>query len=1128
MSSSSRPVFHVQPAAPGFLAHYAFVGAYAALFAVYRVWMSKLKGFNKTQPHLFDAPADKNLSASAVLRHGPLTFQRAYRRTFCGEVLFALLVCYVLVLPQVSLLLSIVAFYQPTLSISLWWANTVWDLGFCTEKQIISDIVNNVEKETVKNCTQQLQPTDQSFHFNNMGMVMIVFWLLGLAGMRLFTSTFGRRVRTWFYQEVQVPTGPTSPTRKWTSSEHLPSSTSSTGSAGGGATGFSAGTTSSTGAPAKKSTSSSLGSRPVEKKEPSRNPEFVVFEEFWVAPRERGDFFLTGQETCSSDSSEDNHNLSDLCDARGAALYAQLREHKNVRWAVTETRAVQRGGDGELFLECKGSKFVVQGCAQEEKDEEAGKGAEKKDAGKAVAPRFVKLAPSLANTTLASQLYSRAPHTEEFSLQQHRRLGENKISVETDTYVECLKAELCDFLSLLQVHGLWSAVLFTNYMLAIIQVAFFLLFGFLNAYAAWRAQQELSEAVASKGGLLVERHFKLESATSSAINNKLEEETFAKLVPASKLVPGDVITVEEGCVPCDCVLLSGAVVLNESNLTGEAMPIQKFPIERSDARPLHYKTHGKRSLLYAGSTVVQKSRRKNTAMVVSIGASTWKGRMIAELLTHDVPDFELTNSMQVLMVINMGISLLFCALFSIFANESFATMFVGNFFEALILFARLTSPFVLVGWKVLQRRAAMRLRATKKIRTFRFSRLAMAGKVEVMCLDKTGTLTEESLHLHGVRRCNFLTNTPTIEEEESFVFSETRLLDLAMATCHTVCKMNGKCLGNKVECELVEKCGMQNFERDEVANVVRYKSGFDGKSANNEEDSSTSSVYTTVREFEFCQHLQLQSVVVECGRGRGGPASSEQRRHESFGDRRRYLFTKGSPEQVAKRCAVLPQNLAQEVEREAGNYVIAFGYKELPFLSATEKGSESDKSDIDGVQREDLEVDLQFLGLAIFRNELKPCSAGAIRDLQDGGIQCVIVTGDNVLNGLHVAKKCRIVPHHSNIRVGSVNSKNGQFRWDDFHPSKSEEASEASSDEAAEAEKEAAEAENEKSMNEEPLLAPGRARTQSASGHFDAKNADHEYYGLTQAAYDYLWLHRRPFLHEIFPRVRRRMLWVRH
>jgi P-type E1-E2 ATPase len=51
---------------------------------------------------------------------------------------------------------------------------------------------------------------------------------------------------------------------------------------------------------------------------------------------------------------------------------------------------------------------------------------------------------------------------------------------------------------------------------------------------------------------------------------------YQKEVDNSEIVPGDVISLSSNCkVPADCILIEGSVLINESSLTGESLPIQK-------------------------------------------------------------------------------------------------------------------------------------------------------------------------------------------------------------------------------------------------------------------------------------------------------------------------------------------------------------------------------------------------------------------------------------------------------------------------------------------------------------------------------------------------------------------------
>jgi len=72
-----------------------------------------------------------------------------------------------------------------------------------------------------------------------------------------------------------------------------------------------------------------------------------------------------------------------------------------------------------------------------------------------------------------------------------------------------------------------------------------------------------------------------------------------QVVSSTDLVPRDVLKPRPGIVPVDCVLSSGGAVTNESMLTGEPMPVQKFPIEVSSAE-LDSRKH-KKHMLFAGA-----------------------------------------------------------------------------------------------------------------------------------------------------------------------------------------------------------------------------------------------------------------------------------------------------------------------------------------------------------------------------------------------------------------------------------------------------------------------------------------------------------------------------------------------
>src|SRR6516225_9380597 len=58
------------------------------------------------------------------------------------------------------------------------------------------------------------------------------------------------------------------------------------------------------------------------------------------------------------------------------------------------------------------------------------------------------------------------------------------------------------------------------------------------------------------------------------------------------------------------------------------------------------------------------------------------------------------------------------------------------------------------------------------------------------------------------------------------------------------------------------------------------------------------------------------------------------------------------------------------------------------------------------MKRHEVESDLEFVGFIIFENKLKPTTASVLKELLDSNIGAVMVTGDNILTAISVAREC--------------------------------------------------------------------------------------------------------------------------
>ena len=72
------------------------------------------------------------------------------------------------------------------------------------------------------------------------------------------------------------------------------------------------------------------------------------------------------------------------------------------------------------------------------------------------------------------------------------------------------------------------------------------------------------------------------------------------------------------------------------------------------------------------------------------------------------------------------------------------------------------------------------------------------------------------------------------------------------------------------------------------------------------------------------------------------------------------------------------------------------------------------------VSREDLEQQHEFLGFLIMSNQLKPDTAESIEILAEAGIRNVMITGDNALTAINVARTCGIFKQDSKVYLSVV------------------------------------------------------------------------------------------------------------
>ncbi|XP_034038436.1 probable cation-transporting ATPase 13A3 [Thalassophryne amazonica] len=278
----------------------------------------------------------------------------------------------------------------------------------------------------------------------------------------------------------------------------------------------------------------------------------------------------------------------------------------------------------------------------------------------------------------------------------------------------------------------------------------------------------------------------------------------------------------------------------------------------------------------------------------------------------------------------------------------------------------------------------------------------------------TGTLTEDGLDLWGIQRTDngsllllYSFCPPEAEvDKESLVNSA---ITACMATCHSLTRIEGELSGDPLDLKMFSATGwmLEEATEEETAlhnpvmpTVVRPPKQLICETNQN----ITLTEHKTfeigiVHQFPFSSALQRMSVVVR-----------------RLGKKHMDAYLKGAPEVVASLCKqhTVPHNFAAilEVYTRQGFRVIALAHRQLESNFSWHK--------VQSLSRNVIEANMEFLGLIIMQNKIKVETAGVLNDLRRANIRTVMVTGDNMLTAITVARDCGMVRPHDKVIIADA------------------------------------------------------------------------------------------------------------
>ena len=212
-------------------------------------------------------------------------------------------------------------------------------------------------------------------------------------------------------------------------------------------------------------------------------------------------------------------------------------------------------------------------------------------------------------------------------------------------------------------------------------------------------------------------------------------------VPAHDVVPGDVVMVDTGdLIPGDCRLLEARdLLVDEAPLTGESFPVEKMPDPLPPESPLVRRNN----CLFQGTHVV---RGTATAVVVHTGSATEFGHIAQELeQRRPATRFErgLSQFGRLLLRVMIVLVVLIFA-----ANVLLARPLLDSFLFSVALAVGLT-PQLLPAIVSVSLSLGARQMARVKVIVKRLSAIEDFGGMNLLCTDKTGTLTQGTVRLAG-------------------------------------------------------------------------------------------------------------------------------------------------------------------------------------------------------------------------------------------------------------------------------------------------------------------------------------------------------------------------------------------
>lgn len=477
---------------------------------------------------------------------------------------------------------------------------------------------------------------------------------------------------------------------------------------------------------------------------------------------------------------------------------------------------------------------------------------------------------------------------------------------------------------------------------------------------------------------------------------KVVRRNFTIQIPASGVVPGDLIMLEEGDrVPADIRLTTMfEVAVDNSVLTGESEPQRRFVEALPNISEGDISDYG--NIVFAGTTISSGFAK---GIVVSTGKNTEFGRIVSIAREIKDPLSPLQKEINYTARINFLVAIAVAGLFFVISLSFLKlTLIQSMLFSIGVMVSLVPEGFqVTVSLALALGAVAM---SKVKVVVKRLSAVETLGSTTVICVDKTGTITSGEMFVKkGWASGHIFEVTGDGYKPEGFVTIDGRKTN-SLEMPHILRIFEAAAFANNAQLippsDRIPKWTAIGDTTDAALLVLSAKGDFNLRLALAENPRIFLIPFDSKRKMMTSVHKNVKGEIT--------------------------AYTKGAPFEVLSKCTKiffnndvieLDAGMGEIINRQINQFaaeafrVLALAMKVLP-------------NDLKDFQSEAIEKDLVFLGLVALHDPPRPDVEKAVEKARGAGMRVIMITGDYELTAEAIAKRVGILTSPNYIVVSGL------------------------------------------------------------------------------------------------------------